>query len=637
MALQTQNPFRLSLAIDSQIIMRHGHAFQRRFAAGALVLLGPLLTVPARGADALPLVAVHDATKDAPSGSVSFLHPETYAVLGTAAVQGDPWPLSYESSGKKLLVLGATPRSAWSGKATGAWALNLVDVASPKNMTLGEVGLPPIRPLLDAVRERFYALGEGAKNEPAVLTVFDLTKNEELARLKTAPGGVGLLLSPSGRRLYVLHGGDIPGRKEPPSRLVVFDTETLEVAAEESLPPRAVAMALGADGAQLYVLARGGKRKEGPAAQGKLLVLDAEAGTVIARLDVGFEARLLTVDRKRGLVYVLGEDAGDGPGWLTVVRRAEIKGRVAVPVDGGGIRFFQDDRPLYVLGDDAIVAVDPEAPSVLRTWRLDFDPAEILFDATRSRAYVAPGAGSDIAEIDLTNGAVLASLKTGRKGKKAGKAIGSALLGAATGVVLYGRGSTAMMLRPDGKFLYAINAYTDDLTIIDTEKQEVVDYISTGGGTWRIAAPPKSAHFYVESTDRLTRISMTDHRVVQEIPLSAEGQPRGSIRFDIPRARVFIPKGKIVEVLDLATGDSVASVRLALPVSVVVEPGRPVKDGQRREGRRKSRRPPPHPRRISNPSQFQRQIRMRLMAPHVIEVFELGSVRTGDRQAVQVI
>jgi YVTN family beta-propeller protein len=488
--------------------------------------------------------------------------------------------LSYDSSGKKLLVLGATPRSAWSGKAKGGWTLNVVDVGSLKNMALGEVGLPPVRPLLDAVHERVYVLGEGAKNEPAVLTVFGLAKNEELARLKTAPGGVGLLLSPSGRRLYVLHGGDILGKKEPPSKLMVFDTEALKVAAEEPLPPRAVAMALGPDGAPLYVLSRGGKSKEGPAAQGKLLVLAAEAGTVIARLDVGSEARHLTVDRKRGLVYVLGEDAAGGPGWLTIVKSAEIKGRVAVPVDGGGVRSLQDDRPIYVLGDEAIVAVDPAAPSVLRTWRLDFDPAEILFDATRSRAYAAPGAGSEIAQLDLTNGVVVASLKTGRKGTKAGKAIGSVLLGAATGVVLYGRGSTAMTLRPDGEFLYAINAYTDDLTIIDTEKHEVADYISTGGGTWRIAAPPKSAHLYVESTDRLTRISMTDHKVIQEIPLRAEGQPRRSIRFDIPRARAFIPKGNVVDVLDLATGDNVASVRLTLPVSVVVEPGRPVKNGE---------------------------------------------------------
>jgi YVTN family beta-propeller protein len=515
---------------------------------------------PARAADLLPIIAIHDAPKGEKNGAISFVDPDSYAILATVPVEGDPWPGTFGPSGDSYFVLGGTARSAWTGKAAGPWSVVAVDRAAGKSSVLGEVGLPPVWTSVPEGRSRMYTLGRGDKNAPDVLSVFDLAAKKSLGRFPTAPGAVDWQWAAGGTRLWVLHGGDVAGKKDPPSRLIGFDTEASRPVADVPLPPRAVTVLAGDEGRALYVLCRGGKPKEGAAAQGKVVVLDAASGEVRARLDVGFEGRFLRVDERNGFVYALGDDPAGGAMTLTVLRGIEVKGRVKLPTSWGALHLGPDPGRAYLAGDKAVVEVDPAALAVTRAWTLDFDPSTLVFDSERSRVFATPNLGLKVAELGLDDGKVHMNVTTGRTGTKVGKAIGLALVGVSE------RSGTAFAMGEDGRHLYVVNGQTDDLTVIDTTGHTVVDAFATGGGTRAILAPPGTGSVYVVSKDHLSRIDTKSNARVQEIPY-AEG---GALTLDAARHRLYVGRGTALDLIDAATGERLASIDFPFPVSTVV-------------------------------------------------------------------
>lgn len=530
-----------------------------------------LVALPCHAAEPVSVVAVHFPPEERPAadGAVSFLDPASLAVLGTAPVRGNPWPLGYDASSGRLVVLGATPQDSRSGKSAREWSLSKVERASLESTVIGDVGFPPIRALVDPVRPRVYVLGESGKHEPAVLSVIDVAENRVVARLNTAVEAVDLALSPGGRRLYVLHGKNIVRRKQPPSKLLIFDPDTATLVGEELLATRALSIRVGSDPSRLFALSLGGTRDQGPGAQGKLTVLDAETGSMVARIDVGFEISAVEVDRRRGHLYVLGEAPAGTYGALTIVENERLAGRIVLPFSAGWLRLDPEGGRLYVLGSNAVVEIDPDTASIVRTFHLNFTPWELMFDPPRRRAFAAEAAGSEIAELNLDTGMVVGSHQTGRKGRKFGVALGSALLGMTTGVFVVGQGSTMLSLGAGGRELWAINALTNDVTIVDTEEHAVAGYVATGDGTRRILASGDGTGFWVESTDHLSRISASERRIVQQVELHTEGAPRGVPTYDLERGRILVPSARDLRCVDIATGETGQPIAMPRPVAAV--------------------------------------------------------------------
>ena len=504
----------------------------------ALVALGAMALIPCSPAPAapgaLPVAVIHQAKGETP-GEVTFVDPDSLAILGTTPVANSPLPLRFDASGNVLYLFDAERSSFFGTPGKKDWALAAVDLGSFASRPLGVVGRPPFLFLGDASGERLYVAGMAKKAKTNPIHVFDLPGERDLG--------------------------------------IVASVEHLE------------SFAVSPDGSLLYALCAGKKHKRPKGPPGNLHVLDAMTGAELARFDLGSGTTSVRFDRDRGLAYVLGSRDEEGLGHVAVLRGPSRVADLALP--GRALALALGPNGVaYALAPGAVAELSADGLSVARIWRLGLDPTDLVFDTARGHVYAGEGSGSRIAEIDLSNEEVVAEHPTGSPGKKAGKgfglvlatilAMGAAAMGAVPPpLVSWGPFSTSMALAEDGSALYVLNTFTDDISVFDTATHDVVDHVSTGGGSMRIVRVPEDPHLWVESRARLVRFNTKTREVDREIDLT-EGIRRAGVAFDLPRGRVWILLGDEIRVLDLRTGEMVGTVKLPSPAfGVWIDPSPP--------------------------------------------------------------
>jgi hypothetical protein len=287
----------------------------------------------------------------------------------------------------------------------------------------------------------------------------------------------------------------------------------------------------------------------------------------------------------------MGAGDADGNGALTVLRGASVAARLDVRGRPSGLRFSPTGDG-YLLTSRAVVALDADGLAVERTWALGFGPSDLLFDADHDRMFAGEGAGSTIAALRMSSGDVLVEHPTGSPGRKLGKGIGAALYfvvavaAAAGGAPVGGVGftvqnSTSMLLGEGGALLYVLNPYTNDVSIFDVAKQDVVDIVHAGGGSQRIVKLPGDPDFWVQSRENLAHFDTSTNRIDRTIDVQ-EGASFTTVGYDTARERAWIAVRKNLRVFDLRTGEALGHAELPkFPLFLWFDPSRKVEPGTR--------------------------------------------------------
>lgn len=153
-----------------------------------------------------------------------------------------------------------------------------------------------------------------------------------------------------------------------------------------------------------------------------------------------------------------------------------------------------------MVGEKAVTLVDPVALKVVGGIPLakgdkelvddDDLPTEMAVSPDGKRAFVLYGVHNKVVVLDLEAKKAVGMTKTGRDGRK----LFGNLMGAMYGLAGYWaagyspRGfATPLMLavRPDGRFAYAINSQTKDVTVVDADTAQAVEMSCPTCAGWR--------------------------------------------------------------------------------------------------------------------------------------------------------
>ena len=563
-----------------------------RMAATTLALSLVVGSWPA-AANTVPLVVLSHgtATKGAKVGSVTFYDPVGYERLGSVDVGPNPVWAGYGPDGRLLYVVnGGKRQTRVSYIVKGHGSLSVIDPVGRRAIATVELGYRPLPPVFSPDGTRIYVLGVGKEGEKAVLTAVDRETHGKIAEIETANRGAAVVVSPSGKWLYLLHGpwwgpyipppklGTHPfskkdtqdplhREKKAPPKLLVVDAQKMEIVREDDLASRPVRLLRSRNAGLLYLLSLGKRNEKDAELRGKLYISDAEAGRVIETVDAGFHPLLLRRDPDSDVFYLAGHGGQDGTSAVHVIDGSRIVGRIELQDDP--LSMAHRGQRLYLASERSVSVVDLGKMEELHSVPLGFRPDEIHIDPDGRRAYVGGETGSKFAVVDLEEGRMLATPGSGRAGVRAGKdaavagAIALIVLGALFGASVPSGGSlagagkarTQLALRDDGAFLYVLNTKSNDITVIDTEDFSEVGTIPTGPAHALVASPNRR-HLYVLAKRHVLVIDTATNEVIQR----HEGT-RSRVFFEQERGEIFLLQKKLVQVLSLDTSE----VRTFLP------------------------------------------------------------------------
>jgi DNA-binding beta-propeller fold protein YncE len=496
--------------------------------------------------------------------------------LGSLALPGTPVAMLQSPDGSRLVVLDRGPgedKEERGYKASGRSSATVVDPA-----TLTVVGHVELGFGLEAGRSYFspdgrrltvLCPGYEAKNPAEALirevVNVDLTTGRETGRLTVETGSVPILASRDGRSLPLIQG--LPRAERfpyPQSRLFIVDVAGPSVRAKLDMGGWTN---LYTDGTHFYLL-HPGKPDKNPQRNrnGTVQVASVERGTLAGSLDAGRGPRGLYQDESGGQVFI----PSDGPsaaaeGQVRVVRGAELA--ATLPVAANPRLLKREREVVYVVGEKAVTLVDPVALQVTASIPLaqgnerlvddDDRPTELAVSPDGKRAFVLYGVHNKLVVLDLEAKRAVGSTKTGRGGKKLFGNLMGGMFGMAgflaAGYSPWAFGAPSMLVvRPDGRYGYAINSQTKDVTVVDGATGKSVEII--GGGGHALELLEGGQVVVVVSGSELRLIDAERNVKAEEIPMP---DLRGLWRSPDRSLAVALAK-QVVLVLDGTTGKPLA-------------------------------------------------------------------------------
>lgn len=363
-----------------------------------------------------------------------------------------------------------------------------------------------------------YRSNKPVETLPRELVVLDLDQGRVVSRLELDRNPDGVWSAGPDLALVFAVREEPKNQKPVPAELIFVDTATAQVAGRLAFETAVSWLGLSADGRYAYLLDPGRPdSKPEKALPGSLHVVDLAARTA-SRLDAGIEPRGFVRDDALGAWLFVSEarrasKAEKPQGELRAVRGDQPA--PALPVAPFPLFVQQDPAHgrLHVVSDRAVTEVDADAWSVLGdvplekagaglgvvtvgvTWeRVELGVHQLAVSADGRRGFALYQNSSKLAILDLEQRRALASVTTGRGGKKFLSFMGAALVagiaqaGSQMPYVyvpppsghMYLGGATAMFVRPDGRFVYVLNSQTNDVTIVEVETGLVAQKIATG-------------------------------------------------------------------------------------------------------------------------------------------------------------
>ncbi len=412
--------------------------------------------------------------------------------------------------------------------------------------------------------------------EQGSVTIIDTRTNEIAATLSA--GRLGLQAAYNGdlSRIAVLSQGE-PARKKGQNagkpRVTIFDIAQEKPLAEIDLD-RAKSISLSSDEKYLYVL-DGGVASKKPAQHknGVVSVIDLAESKLVKTHDVATSPRALTIDPAANSLYVLSQASFKDPtGKFFQFRGADLVASSDVGADPQFVKSFGKEHGAFIMTGSEMRALPPGGPVSSSFIALN---ARKVNAGVEKRKDGAPGPGTDgdkylgglpgevlhlpqqnkivttvrnalggptskVAILDLKDNKVQQVVTTGRGSVKFGKFMGAMALSVAMSSLSYYAGyswavntgspyfyynvyvftpvppNLELTSSADGKFVYALNTQTNDVTIIDVNDGKVLDKIAVGGSCRRVGLAPGGRFVYSYTPGQFDLIDTATNKKHQE-------------------------------------------------------------------------------------------------------------------------
>jgi len=519
--------------------------------------------------------------------------------VATVSLEGNPQVMLRSPDGRRLIVFDRGPgddKGDRGYKARGKSSATVVDPAAMAVVARVELGwgIEPPRWYFSPDGSRLTVLCPGyeAKN-PAEslireLVTLDLLTGREASRLTLEHGVLPILPAKDGQSLVLIQG--LPRNAKypfPQHRLWLVDLKGPSVAAKVDM---GAAASFYTDGVYFYLLdtAKPDKNPQ-KSRNGTLQIASVERRAIENTVDAGRGPRRLVPDEQGGQVFILsdgppGGEPAKGEGELRVVRGATIAATVKVAANPRMVERRGD--VLYVVGERAVTLVDAVGLGVTATIPLekggsglvddDDTPTALLTSPDGKRGFVLYGPTGPYSNVkdkllvlDLEQRRAVGAVNTGRGGKKF---LRTMTIGMGIPYRIYWHTEATgnpwgLAVRPDGRFAYALNMKTKDVTIVDSTTAEAVEKIGAGG--YRLALLTGGAVLAVVSGSQLHLLDTATNKKIAELELP---DLRGLILSPDGAHAVALAE-RVVLFLDGATGKVLARLPdFVKPDALVFEP-----------------------------------------------------------------
>lgn len=378
--------------------------------------------------------------------------------------------------------------------------------------------------------------------------VIDL-EGPTLAGRVTLEGEPGApMVSADGKQAVFFSAAETPKKAPPrPAQLHFVDLGSRQVSATLKLEGVPGAPLASSDGRYLYLLEIGHpSNKPDKNINGRIQIVSMEARAHETNLDAGSNPRGFIPDEAGAQVLVLSDgppskETGSPEGEMRVLRGADLAATVKVAAEPMFLRISPDRQRLYVVGERALSHVD--FPALRKVGDTPLQPAGIsLMAASAGKSFVDELALTDdgrrgfalytgsskLTVLDLDQRKLTGSVTTGRGGKKFAKFMGSIALSVALSSpysyynVQVAAANTSVAMRPDGRFGYALNSQTGDVTVVDADTALVVDKIPGGGSAVKLFTGGQV--LAVQDSDALRFIDTATNKKGAEVLFPGAGQ-----------------------------------------------------------------------------------------------------------------
>ncbi|ODS03534.1 hypothetical protein AUC71_09215 [Methyloceanibacter marginalis] len=287
---------------------------------------------------------------------------------------------------------------------------------------------------------------------------------------------------------------------EKGNSLTVIDSETLQVLTTIPVGQRPRGIMLSKDDKTVLICASDSNTVQ---------VLDVGTRQIVAELPSGPDPELLNIHPSGSPIYVANEDDN----LLTVIdlNTKEVLAEVEVGVEPEGVGVSPDgktvvvtsettnmahfiDTETYEITDNVLVGTRPRSPSSLQT-ASNYGARKVAGTVSVDRRQTR----KIIKVIDFESRGCSRSISSPsacapRTGRKAFVALGPAnrvaVIDAKTFEVedylLVGKRVWQLAFTPDQKFLFATNGNSNDVSVIDVDRQKVTKSIPTGTAPWGV-------------------------------------------------------------------------------------------------------------------------------------------------------
>jgi DNA-binding beta-propeller fold protein YncE len=424
--------------------------------------------------------------------------------LASLTLEGNPAWLDADE--RFVLVFDRGPgedRDDRGYQATARSSVTIVDAASLKPVGRVELGSGLSRAaFLPDGRLAVLCPGYEAKNpkesQARELVIVDLAAARETGRLTLEPGTSWRALSKDRRTLALLQGLPRQGKLPyPESKLWLVDVSAPRVVATLDAGPWPM---VEADGERLYLLHPGAPSKDPQKSRNGAIRVVPFADPRPEQIDAGRSPVASLVEGD--LLAVVSEGPAGGAGELRLLRQGKLAATLAVA--SRPARLASANGALFVVGASAVTIVDPAAAQLTATIPLakggaaivddGDDPTEWATSADGRRAFIHYGPQHKLAVMDLEQKKVIGVAKTGSGGKKFLNYMKDAMVLNTTGLYRipgYRFDHPAhLQVRPDGRYAYAINQETKDVTVVDADTAQAVEKIGGAGNRLLLLGGP---------------------------------------------------------------------------------------------------------------------------------------------------
>jgi DNA-binding beta-propeller fold protein YncE len=482
---------------------------------GALVLfLSASISAPAGNAEARS--EFYAVTKK--PASFTVIDRSKREVLATVPLDGTPFDAVLGAGNTRAYVLQGPEEKG------GLSEISVVDLAT-RTVAARIPVEQSVRRLYWSIDKRFLICASASS-----VVLFDPMKNEVVATKTPGRLSFKTLFTPDASRFFFISGAERANKEKgtpahQPS-ITTFSLEQKDPLADVELPDVSAAV-LSPDGKWLYVLDPGNPDKKPERHRdAAVAVIEVETGKIAATHSIGIQPRELSSDLDNGVVTVFArQTAKETATNLYIFRGKDAPTKLEAGEEASGLRSLGSDGVRVILARDSLRFLDKDSNLLRSTVPLSLPsgdkPGEALplSDCDRLVISVVDRIGEPtgkLAIVDLKQRTVSKEVTTGRgkirflKNALAAADAGMALASSARMVSdptyraayirnpsLYNYGNLYsppapnphVAAGPQGKFVYAFNAQTGDITVLASDDGAILKTIPFGNCDYILPLP----------------------------------------------------------------------------------------------------------------------------------------------------